>query len=42
MVDMVATTPMFLVFAPISAASGAGSCFGTMMACFEIGFVLPP
>ena len=29
MVESVATTPMCVVLAPISAASGAGSCFGT-------------
>jgi hypothetical protein len=35
MVDIVATIPMCLVFAPSRAASGIGSCFGTMTACLR-------
>ena len=42
MVESVDTMPIRLVEAAISAASGAGSCLGTMMAFFRYISVLWP
>jgi hypothetical protein len=41
-VDIVATTPSFDVAAPIIAASGIGSCFGTRSAYFRVASAVPP